>query len=237
MPQTIFPKLIFGRLTVIEYSHYELGGPCPTRKRWKRHYWKCVCACGKEVVVGANGLRSGDIQSCGCLRLERTRQVNTKHGACRGYKKTKEWRVWNGMLRRCYDRKTRSYIKYGAAGVLVCGRWHDYQSFIDDMGLIPEGKYSIDRINNSFGYTCGCCEECKVNNWPSNCRWADRFQQASNRKTSRIIEYNGKRQWIEAWSRDLGISSGTIRARMDIYHWPINKALEKQILGKKNVSV
>ena len=49
----------FGKLTAIE----------PTRKNG-RAAWKCICDCGKEVVVDSGNLRNGKTKSCGCAKSE-----------------------------------------------------------------------------------------------------------------------------------------------------------------------
>lgn len=54
----------FGRLTVIFFE--EMRGTKPNR----RPYWKCICDCGKTVVVSRNHLRSGHTVSCGCYNQE-----------------------------------------------------------------------------------------------------------------------------------------------------------------------
>lgn len=33
-------------------------------------YWKCICDCGKEVVVDTRNLTSGHTTSCGCNRYK-----------------------------------------------------------------------------------------------------------------------------------------------------------------------
>lgn len=40
-------------------------------------YYECQCDCGNKVIVTANNLRSGNSQSCGCLRKECTISRNT----------------------------------------------------------------------------------------------------------------------------------------------------------------
>jgi hypothetical protein len=40
-------------------------------------YWKTLCDCGKEHIVNAYNLKIGKIQSCGCLRDEKTSKKNT----------------------------------------------------------------------------------------------------------------------------------------------------------------
>ena len=54
----------FGRLTVVDYA--------PNKGR--RSQWKCVCDCGNEYIGLTESLRSGALQSCGCLRTETARK-------------------------------------------------------------------------------------------------------------------------------------------------------------------
>ena len=51
----------FGRLLVMQ----------ATSKRSSQGdiYWKCVCDCGKSVVVNGKSLRSSGQKSCGCLHV------------------------------------------------------------------------------------------------------------------------------------------------------------------------
>ena len=61
-----------GRLKVIEYDgYYKKEGT-----KEKRHYYKCLCDCGKEVVVNGKNLRSENIKSCGCIASEITVKRN-----------------------------------------------------------------------------------------------------------------------------------------------------------------
>jgi hypothetical protein len=57
---------IFGRLTVIEYSH----------TKGNRPYWRCLCGCGKTTVVDRGHLKYGHTKSCGCLNREITSKRN-----------------------------------------------------------------------------------------------------------------------------------------------------------------
>ena len=49
----------FGHLTVVAYDG----------KRSRKHWWKCVCSCGKEVVVCQSNLKNGHTISCGCQNI------------------------------------------------------------------------------------------------------------------------------------------------------------------------
>jgi len=57
----------FGRLTVLRK---EGPGAC-----WQQQ-WRCLCDCGREVVVFRSNLASGHTRSCGCLRSERMRELH-----------------------------------------------------------------------------------------------------------------------------------------------------------------
>ena len=53
----------FGRLTIIEPVKKE-------RRSTRGQMWKCLCDCGKEVVVHRSELVAKKAQSCGCLSAE-----------------------------------------------------------------------------------------------------------------------------------------------------------------------
>jgi hypothetical protein len=142
----------FGKLVAIEQLGISYG----------RMQWLCRCDCGKETRCNSNNLRTGGVVSCGCYKLE----VQTKHGRSR----TPEYRAWIDMIRRCTSSHCQVYKHYGARGIKVCKRWVDsFEAFFKDMGLRPKGM-SIERINNSKGYT------------PSNCKWATKSEQNFNKR-------------------------------------------------------
>lgn len=144
-------------------------------------YWLCLCDCGTKKRVQAGHLRQGASISCGCIRSERLAARQKTHGRS----KTKTYRIWKGMRRRCYQKSNPAYPRYGGRGITVCKRWAKFENFLADMGEVPAGRMSLDRINNNGNYS------------PSNCRWACDKIQANNSRNNRIVRFRRK-NWTAA---------------------------------------
>lgn len=155
----------FGRLTAIEMVEKSPKQGC---------MWLCRCDCGNEVVRPVKLLRSGGVQSCGCLRDEKIAKVNAKHNKSH----SRLYNVWNGMRQRCNDPNHKSYKNYGGRGIKVCDEWDNFEAFEKwalESGYNPDAEYgecTLDRIDVNGDYE------------PSNCRWVDIQTQAANRRNS-----------------------------------------------------
>lgn len=176
-------------------------------------YWHCRCDCGTEKDVKGTLLQSGESLSCGCYNREMSHQ-NAKHGMSR----TRIYGIWQGMKDRCYNPNNDKYYLYGGRGIRVCEQWlgeHGFEHFYE--WAIQNGykeDLTIDRYPNKDG-----------NYEPSNCRWADVFQQANNLSTNRLITYNGETHTLAEWSRIKGINRNTLNYRTRI-GWDINRLFD-----------
>lgn len=69
---------------------------------------------------------------------------------------------WRGMIGRCYDPKNQRYETYGAVGVTVCEKWHNYQNFhewwLGNVGENPD--WEIDKDLKSSGVKVYSPETC-----------------------------------------------------------------------------
>lgn len=133
------------------------------------------------------------------------------------------------MKARCYRESHPKYKDYGGRGIIVCPRWREpvmgYYNFIDDMGLPPFEHASIDRKDVNGDYA------------PDNCRWADPYTQANNKRNNRLITANGKTQTLSQWTRETGMGHKTITNRLDL-GWSENDAINiKPELGRNQYSV
>lgn len=155
--------------------------------------WLCQCSCGNTTIIAKSSLRRGSSTSCGCFRKEHTTQRNLRHGMSG----TPTHYTWKNMMQRCYNRNNTGYPDYGGRGVKVCDRWHTFENFYVDMGDKPEGM-SLDRINVDGDYE------------PDNCRWADKYIQARNKRNSITVEGIELKYLAE----ELGIPYSTLFGRL-----------------------
>jgi len=152
----------FGRLLVIGIAD---------RNGRKVIRWHCRCDCGNTTIVRGAHIKSGAIQSCGCLHDEVSGRRFRRHGHNRGPGKiSPTYEAWCSMKTRCYNPRSANYKYYGARGISVCDRWDLFDNFLSDMGERPSPDLSLDRINNELGY------------FPENCRWATRSEQRRNQR-------------------------------------------------------
>lgn len=167
--------------------------------------WACICTCGSERDVYSSNLKRGLSKSCGCLKAEVTTVRNTTHGQASRDHKSRTYKAWKYM-------KDRVATDPDYANVTICSEWSSYALFVQSMGEQPEGR-TLDRVDNSLGY----CKE--------NCRWATPVQQANNKTSNVLLEFQGKTQTMAEWARDVGVAYKTLHNRLSACGWSVEKAL------------
>lgn len=126
---------------------------------------------------------------------------------------TPEFKVWDTMLQRCSNPNNEKFPIYGARGIKVCERWKEFKNFIEDMGRRPSSKHSLGRINNNRNYS------------PENCRWETAKEQARNRRSNRLLTFQGRKMTMVEWGEFTGFGMRNIHNRINYLHWPIEKTL------------
>lgn len=177
--------------------------------------WRCQCQCGNVVSVTSTRLATGATTSCGCWFREQLGNRRRTHGLS----KTPEYKIWKGMKNRCFNQNDPGYLKYGARGISVDPVWMDFERFYRDMGPRPSPDYSIDRIDNNGNYE------------PSNCRWASRTEQMSNRQNTTWVTYQGRRMSVPELSRLSGLSIDVLHVRIK-RGWPEDQLLTPVSRGR-----
>lgn len=180
---------IYGRLTILGPAEPLIS---PTR-------WGCRCECGTvKTIIGA-AMKNGATKSCGCLHIDRNKELFTKHGDFEG----KLYRVRRAMINRCENPKDKHYALYGGRGITICEAWHDYPTFkawAESSGY--KAGLTLDRKDPDKGYS------------PENCRWATMTTQARNRrqqpgKSSPYIGVTWDTQRAK-WFSSIGVNKKTV---------------------------
>lgn len=135
---------------------------------------------------------------------------NYKHGL----RHTRQFRIWNNLLTRCYNSKFHAYKYYGARGITVCDEWkNDFKAFYDwSMSNGYSDDLTIDRINNNGNYE------------PTNCRWVTVKTQSNNRRSNHNVNINGETRTLTEWCESYGINYRTVQDRLK-RGWNVEKAL------------
>lgn len=135
--------------------------------------WLCRCDCGTLKTVTTTKLRTSHVKSCGCMRFKDRQTI--------GGKRTRLYRIWRNMKKRCYNANTIDFLYYGARGITVCEAWHEFAPFQKwAMANGYRDDLTLDRIDNDGNYE------------PTNCRWATWKEQAKHRRPNGSVVRNGK---------------------------------------------
>lgn len=196
----------FGRLTVTGYAGSD----------GRKSRWAVACACGTTKDVVGTELMKGKTLSCGCLQRERASAKMRTHGMARH----PAYIAWRNMLVRCQKPWSQAWENYGGRGISVCERWQRFENFWADMGPMYRPGLTLDRLDNSAGYS------------PENCAWRTYKEQARNQRANRMIDTpQGPMLLCEAVDLT-GINLTTLHYRWKA-GWPAERMFDTPDLSRK----
>lgn len=202
----------FNFLKVLSIHHKKQIYLSNGTKNGFRYYYECKCICGNKCIVEGRHLIAGHTKSCGCLTI--------KHNLTN----TRLFRIWSGILNRCYNPNNQKYKNYGALGIIVCEDWRtEYINFYH--WAISHGyndNLTIDRINVKGSYE------------PSNCRWVDQKKQQNNRNNNHFLTYKGETHTISEWAEITGINYFTLKTRVYL-KWSPERCLTTPVRQVRNL--
>ena len=150
-----------------------------------------LCNCIFKTTLGALYKRQSDHCGCGV-------SVNSTHGMSNTY----EYKCWLNMKSRVLNPNTPSYKHYVVKRNLTLDDcWLTFENFYEDMGNAPSLKHTVERINNSKGYS------------PSNCAWKTMREQSRNTSRNVWCEYENTIYCLTDLCLKLGIRYNTIVTR------------------------
>jgi hypothetical protein len=176
--------LRFGRLLVTGYAQSDKG----------RTVYLCACDCGGVKATPSTYLRTGTVQSCGCLRRDAAAENGRRRKKESPARDNALYKRWSSMKQRCGNPKNPHFKNYGARGIYVCDAWaNSFDAFLADMGAPPSRDHTLERIDNSIGYE------------PENCEWVLRDAQMRNQRRTILVTCAGETLCGKDWAKKAGV--------------------------------
>lgn len=121
----IFHSENYGEYKVTAYHHTEANG--------SKNYEIVFTNTGRTSVARDVAIIKGKIKDYFQPRLDGVGYIGELKKIMSDPSDTREYSVWRGMISRCYDKAYRDYKFYGARGVFVSKRWHNFSNFYEDI--------------------------------------------------------------------------------------------------------
>lgn len=165
-------------------------------KKWNIRLLRCRCVCWKEKkILASNRWKTN---SCWCLWWSRHWMSFSP-----------EYSSWRSIVKRCREKGTPSYERYGWRWIKVW--FKNFDEFYAYMWPRPWMEYTVDRIDNSKGYE------------PWNVRWATMKEQSNNKRNNVKCVINWEEHTLQERADKLWIKRWTLKRY--ILNWKIKWAL------------
>lgn len=175
-----------------------------------------LCDCGNIKEYRVYNILNGHTKSCGCLAVKLITERKTTHGkSCHPL-----YILWAGIIKRCENVKCKAYHNYGGRGIAMSIEWrNDFVNFYD-WALINGWRkgLEIDRVDNNGNYSAG------------NCRFVTRLVNANNKRSNRVITFNGETKTLSQFARQFNLNNLVLNTRVrngwnmhDALNYPVKK--------------
>lgn len=139
------------------------------------------------------------------------------------------YKVYYAIKQRCFQPTAKNYNAYGGRGITMCKEWADsFMSFYNwsvsngyKEELLENGrnKWTLDRIDNNGNYE------------PNNCRWVVLKENERNKRTNRIVEFNGEKHSLVEWAEILKVPVSRLYNRL-FDGWSVERAFTTPVNSK-----
>lgn len=201
----------FGYLTILAYQGKDKNSLIKVKA-------KCCCGREKEYFLG-NLKKKNHTTSCGCHKMETAGDAVRTHGLSG---KNHLYGIWNAIKRRCENKNTEDYSRYGALGVRMCDLWlNNYKAFHDwciangwKRGMQVDKDIKAKELNiPAILYS------------PELCTITTSKENNNNRKDNVIVEYKGERQTVAQLVQKYGLNYHTFWCRYMVRGWDLERAI------------
>lgn len=129
--------------------------------------YNCKCDCGEFVITNSSALRQNRIKTCKKCAISKLSKRSKTHGKT----KSNEYSIWNSILTRCYNSKSKQFYDYGGRGIKISERWRKFENFLKDMGNKPKDHILLRLdVNKDYNF--------------ENCVWAHKSLKNSTKRKS-----------------------------------------------------
>jgi len=165
--------------------------------------WKVQCLlCGLIKTISSTSFKRFQVQ-----------KQKSCHHRRHGLSYRPEYRVWYGIIQRCYNPSARGYKNYGRRGIAVCDAWRDsVANFVRDMGRWPSKSFALERIDNDGNYE------------PDNCKWTTRKERTNDMRDGLSRQYRWQLK-MRRQNRCYCCGRPSVRANLCIEHWRVRNPL------------
>lgn len=165
--------------------------------------WRATCSCGNVEIKKSQMLQKSKrltCSNCSPTGREHKNKIYDENG-----KMNRLYSIFMGMKQRTNNnaKSNPKFKTYTEKEISLCEEWKNYDTFFSwAMSNGYSDELTLDRIDNYKGYE------------PSNCRWATPKEQANNRTSNHLVEYEGKEYTLAQLGELLGMSHEALLYRI-----------------------